>query len=59
MGQGSKRSALCQHPGPPPLKLDCRGDAVLYGTSGWNLGPFYSEEEELKQDNLSRLEHQG
>lgn len=43
MDPGSKHSALCPPPGPPPVMLGCHGDGGPSGTSGWNLGPSYSE----------------
>lgn len=47
MDPGSKHSALCRLLGPPPGALGCHGGAGLSETSGWNLGPFYSERENV------------
>lgn len=43
MGPGSKHSAPCLPLWPPRAAPGCRGDGGPSGTSGWNLGPSFSE----------------
>lgn len=51
-GPGSKHSALCPPLGPPPWVPGCHGDGGPSGTSGWNLGPFYSARRKWRRANV-------
>lgn len=56
MGPESKHNALCRPLGPPPVVLGCHAGGGPSGTSGWNLGPFYSERRRRIRAGLNKEE---